>query len=229
MNSIPILYENNEIFIINKPSGVSVQGGEKISHPLDEELAKQTGGKVYLVHRLDRDTSGLLVVARSSAAAAKWAGLLAGGKVRKEYKALCIGRPPASRGTITASILEKGVGKTAVTYYDLQSSVRVPVGEKNAFVILSLLHLTLGTGRMHQIRIHLAQAGCPIAGDDRHGDFRLNRVLRRCAGIRQLMLTAFRLTLPIDTSVRTFEIPLPDHMDRVVKKIWDSGGGVSVQ
>ena len=59
MDRIPIIYENSEIYIINKRAGMPVQGGEKISHPLDEELAKQTGQKVYLVHRLDKDTSGL--------------------------------------------------------------------------------------------------------------------------------------------------------------------------
>ena len=93
MNSlltIPIIYDNSEIFIINKKAGMSVQGGEKVSHPLDEELSRQTGQKVYLVHRLDKDTSGLMIVAKTPAAANKWTKLIGSKEVEKEYIAICI-------------------------------------------------------------------------------------------------------------------------------------------
>ena len=85
MNDIPIIYQNPEIFIINKKSGMPVQGGEKIAHPLDEELAKQVGQKVYLVHRLDKDTEGLMIVAKTPAAASKWTKLIG----KRIYSCVC--------------------------------------------------------------------------------------------------------------------------------------------
>ena len=88
---IPIIYENSEIFIINKKAGMPVQGGEKILHSLDTELAKQTGQKVYLVHRLDKETSGLMIAAKNPAAANKWTKLIGSKEVKKEYIAICIG------------------------------------------------------------------------------------------------------------------------------------------
>ena len=73
---IPIIYENNEIFIIDKPAGLAVQGGQGVVHSVDRDFAEQTGQKVYLVHRLDKDTSGLMVVAKNPAAAVKWTKLI---------------------------------------------------------------------------------------------------------------------------------------------------------
>ena len=93
MNVLPILFENDEILIINKRAGLAVQGGEKVSHSVDELLAKQIGQKVYPVHRLDKDTSGILVVAKSSSAAGKWTQLIASGSVKKQYTAFCLGIP----------------------------------------------------------------------------------------------------------------------------------------
>ena len=219
MNLIPVIYENNEIVIVNKPAGAAVQGGEKIAHPLDEELPKQLGYKIYLVHRLDRDTAGLLIVAKTPAAAAKWIKLIGEKQVHKEYCAVCIGTPRnGKKGTITASVEQNGVEKNAVTYYEVTAAVQIPVtdsDETKKSYTLSMLHLTLGTGRMHQLRIHLAKAGCPIAGDDQHGDFRVNKLLRRAAGIKQLMLAAVKLTIPLDGKLQTFEIPLPAHMQNI--------------
>ena len=73
---IPIIYQNYEIFIINKPAGLAVQGGERITHSLDKDFAEQVGSKVYLVHRLDKETAGLMVVAKSAFAAGKWSKLI---------------------------------------------------------------------------------------------------------------------------------------------------------
>jgi 23S rRNA pseudouridine955/2504/2580 synthase len=70
----------------------------------------------------------------------------------------------------------------------------------------------LETGRMHQIRIHLAKEGCPVAGDDQHGNFRMNKMLRKAAGVKRLMLAAVTLTVPLENDVRVFTAPLPDHM-----------------
>lgn len=217
MNLIPVLYENNDILVINKKSGMSVQGGEKIAHPLDEELSKQVGYKVHLVHRLDRDTSGLMVVAKSGAAAARWIQLIAGKQVQKEYEAICIGIPKGgASGTITDSISKAGVEKPAVTHYRVIKTFEVQSDSEK--LTLSLIHLKLGTGRMHQIRIHLAKNGCPVAGDDQHGNFKLNKMLRKITGARLLMLASVRLSLPADGTVKTFEIELPPHMQNLLEK-----------
>lgn len=227
-----------------------VQGGEKIVHSLDRELSVQMGYKIYLVHRLDKDTSGLMIVAKSSAAANKWIKLISSHQVKKEYKAVCIGKPKSSSGKIKENIEEFGVKKFAVTEYRLEKSFFVSPKKKPADssdsvenvsgkpleknqkiaaqseksgvlqngekIELSLVHLKLETGRMHQIRIHLAKSGCPIAGDDKHGNFRLNKVLRKIAGVKSLLLCSFRLVLPLDEGKREFEIDLPSHIKKVL-------------
>ena len=219
MKQIPILYENDEILLINKAAGVAVQGGEKIVHPLDAELSLQEGYKVYLVHRLDRETAGILVVAKNPAAAAKWTKLIGSGRVTKEYRAVCVGIPNGGKtGTITEHIVQHGQDKCAITQYKVLSTGVIGMDDDEDRRTLSLLSLTLGTGRMHQIRIHLAKIGCPIAGDDRHGDFKANKLLRKTAGIKRLMLASCRLTLPLGNENATFTIPLPDYMQRIIDK-----------
>ncbi|MBR1615508.1 MAG: RluA family pseudouridine synthase, partial [Treponema sp.] len=90
---IPIEYEDDEILVINKPAGLAVQGGEGVAHPMDEELPKQLGYKIHLVHRLDKETCGLMVVAKNPEAASKWIKLIEGKLVAKEYTAICFGAP----------------------------------------------------------------------------------------------------------------------------------------
>lgn len=204
MKEIPVLYENDEILVINKPSGVAVQGGAGIVHSLDKELPVQVGYPVYLVHRLDRDTCGLMVVAKSPLAAAKWTKMIGGKLVRKEYTAICVGTLSPKKGTIRSGVIQHGDEKTAVTHYQV-------VGEKviefeSEKIILSTVKLQLETGRMHQIRIHLSKNGCPIAGDDKHGNFKINKLLRKAAGIKTLQLSATSISLPIDGRETVFAL-----------------------
>ena len=205
MNDIPIIYQNPEIFIINKKAGMPVQGGEKIAHPLDEELSKQVGQKVYLVHRLDKDTSGLMIVAKTSQAAAKWTKLIGSKEIKKEYIAICAGSINPKEGEITEDIVQHGLSKRAVTHYQVEKEWEIErEGEQS--IKMCQIRLQLETGRMHQIRIHLAKQGCPIAGDDQHGNFKLNKVLRKLAGIKHLQLYSVKLTLPIDGKDESFQI-----------------------
>jgi 23S rRNA pseudouridine955/2504/2580 synthase len=219
MNSFPILYENNEILLINKPAGIAVQGGVGIAHPLDETLSGQVGYKVYLVHRLDRETAGILVVAKNSAAARKWIALVAGGQVCKEYTALCFGLPlvdgrkPAS-GTISFQLNKNGREVPAVTRFTVERQADMVLEAGLEPQPVSLLRLILGTGRTHQIRIHLAKSFCPIVGDDLHGNFKMNRYVRKEAGIKNLLLAATRITLPVSGCPETFSIPLPPYMQQ---------------
>lgn len=234
------MFENSEILLVNKEAGVSVQGGAGVSHPLDEELSRQVGYRVHLVHRLDKDTAGMLIVAKNSAAAARWMQIIAGREAIKEYSAVCIGLPrrdgrggPDGRngrvqaeGTLESTVEAHGRLQKAVSRYRLERRGLVPPpdradrggqvsGVTGEGIPLSLLSIRIETGRMHQIRIQTAQAGFPVAGDDQHGDFRMNKMLRK-AGIKKLMLAATRLTVPLDGGLRTFTVPLPPHMQAAV-------------
>lgn len=220
MNKISILYEDDEILLVNKEYGVSVQGGAGIAHPLDEELSNQLGYKIFLVHRLDRETSGILIVAKNSKAAAKWTNLISTDQVKKEYTALCFGTPvlngkPCTKGKLSGTVEAHGRLQEAVTFFEVVKSGQVTLepGEDGISTVLdiSCLHITLGSGRMHQIRIQMAKAMCPLLADDKHGNFKMNKKARKI-GVKKLHLAATRLTVPVDGKPRTFEIPLPDHM-----------------
>ena len=204
MKEIPVLYENDEILVINKPSGVAVQGGAGIVHSLDKELPVQVGYPVYLVHRLDRDTCGLMVVAKSPLAAAKWTKMIGGKLVRKEYTAICVGTLSPKKGTIRSGVIQHGDEKTAVTHYQVVGEKEIEFESEK--IILSTVKLQLETGRMHQIRIHLSKNGCPIAGDDKHGNFKINKLLRKAAGIKTLQLSATSISLPIDGRETVFAL-----------------------
>ena len=208
---IPIIYENNEIFIIDKPAGLAVQGGQGVVHSVDRDFAEQIGQKVYLVHRLDKDTSGLMVVAKNPAAAGKWTKLIGSKIVKKEYVALCAGKMPAKSGVIREDVVQHGDNKAAVTHYQVEKEWTVPYENENGSgdILLCLIKLQLETGRMHQIRIHLAKNGCPIAGDDQHGNFKVNKLLKKVCKIKRLQLAAVRLTVPLEGKDRIFEVPMP--------------------
>lgn len=216
MKTFSIIFENEEILLVNKEAGVSVQGGAGIAYPLDAELSLQLGYKIFLVHRLDKETSGILVVAKNAPAAAKWTNLISGGKVKKEYTAVCFGIPIVNgkksySGVLEGTVEAHGRTQAAKTFFKVESVWNVKVPETDDGLELSFLKLTLGTGRMHQIRIQLAKASCPIAGDDKHGDFKKNKLARKI-GIKKLHLAAVKLSLPIDGEMRTFELPLPEHI-----------------
>lgn len=214
MNSIPVLYENEEILVINKPAGLAVQGGNGISHSLDKDFSQTLGYKIFLVHRLDRDTSGLMIVAKSAFAANKWTKLIGSKAAKKEYLALCAGTLRNKSGVIKDDLIQHGESKSAVTYYNVEkqwnTSISPEYSQEITSVPLSLIRLKLETGRMHQIRIHLAKQNCPIAGDDQHGNFKINKLLKKQLKVKRLMLASVKLTIPIDGKEMFFEIPLPE-------------------
>lgn len=220
MNKIEILYEDEEIYVINKPFGMSVQGGVGIAHPLDEELAKQVGNKVHLVHRLDKETSGLMIVAKTPAAATKWISLISSKQVQKEYTAVCFGVPVVNgkeqnSGTIQDKVQKSGRELSAVTHFQVEETkdVVIPATETapESVIKISRLHLKLGTGRMHQIRIHLASVKCPICADDKHGDFKMNKKAQKALKIKKLQLASTKLTIPLNHKNAVFQIDTPEH------------------
>ena len=206
MNGLTILYEDEEIFVISKNSGLAVQGGANIKHSIDVDFADEIGQKIFLVHRLDQDTAGLMIVAKNPAAAAKWTKLISGKTVKKEYIAICAGTIEPKKGIICEKIVQHGEEKKAVTNYEVEKEIETECGK------LSQIRLLLETGRMHQIRIHLAKNSCPIAGDDQHGNFKLNKQLKKTLGIKKLLLASVKSTVPLQSKNQVFEIPLPEYM-----------------
>ena len=201
--------------MINKPAGLAVQGGRGIGRSLDSILSETRPQRPLLVHRLDRDSSGIVLTAKNKIAAAGFSRLLvaaAGKGFIRRYLAVCKGRPAQDEGTIKADLNVHGTVKKSKTHYKLLPGF--PGGE------FSLLELELGTGRMHQIRRHLALAGNPILGDDKYGDFALNRSLRKTMKLKHLLLHASRLIIPKtpDGACLDLSAPLPDYFQEFLNR-----------
>lgn len=210
MININIIHEDSEIYIINKPAGIASQGGEKVTSSIDTVFAEQVGQKIYLVHRLDKDTTGLMIIAKNPIAANKWTKLISSKSVKKEYLAICVGSLKNKQGIIKEDLIQHGAQKQAITHYSVEKEWNVQVEEEN--LTFSLVRLILETGRMHQIRIHLAKQNCPIIADDQHGNFKLNKLLKKHLKIKKLMLAAVKLTIPNPKNTDIYQIQLPEHM-----------------
>ncbi|MDR1029256.1 MAG: RluA family pseudouridine synthase, partial [Treponema sp.] len=178
---IAVLFENEHCIVLNKPAGLPVQGGARVGASLDGILGECWSPRPLLVHRLDKDTSGLILVAKNKEAAARFSALFSQRQgIRKQYLAVCAGRPAEDAGTIALSLEIRGTWKSAETGY-----IRVS-GERSGENAFSLLALELGTGRMHQIRRHLTRIQNPILGDDKYGNFALNKELHKTRGLTKL-------------------------------------------
>jgi 23S rRNA pseudouridine955/2504/2580 synthase len=218
LKRLDIIYEDNSCIVINKPAGLAVQGGKGVGISLDSILAQTWPQRPLLVHRLDRDTSGLVLVAKTKAAAAEFSRLLrgegnaaggaAGKTVIKRYRAVCKGKPVQPEGIIKADLAIHGTVKKSETRYRLISGTEE----------FSLVELELGTGRMHQIRRHLAMLGNPVLGDDKYGDFDLNHTLRKTMKLHHLLLHAACLIIPETPDGLRLELtaPLPDYFQPFV-------------
>ena len=169
---IPILYEDEDVFVLHKPAGLAVQGGKNVTRSLDAMLEAYFSPRPLLVHRLDQDTSGAILAAKHKAAAALFTKNIGDRRIQKTYLAVCkkslLLKP---RGVIDETIAVKGEPKNAVTRYRI-----ICWGGTGDFV---LVELTLETGRMHQIRRHLSALNAPVIGDGKYGDFALNKALKK--------------------------------------------------
>ncbi|MCL2410340.1 MAG: RluA family pseudouridine synthase [Treponema sp.] len=219
MKNIDILYEDDISIIVNKPAGLAVQGGKGIKTSLDKILAQNHKGTIettpLLVHRLDRDTSGVLLAAKGQKAAAHFSNIISK-KIVKVYIAVCKGCPPKNEGLIKDELYIHGKLKKSETRYKTikTSALELPFGEvekkSQEKLLFSVLEIELITGRMHQIRRHLAMAGNPILGDDKYGDFSLNKHLQKAAGLKRMLLHSSKLMINNETNLQIHS-PLPKY------------------
>ena len=213
----PVVFEDAAILVVDKPAGVAVHGGSGVSFGVIESLraARPQAKLLELAHRLDRDTSGLLIVAKKRLALVELHRMLREGEVHKIYLAAVkgsFGRKTAElRESLHKHVTASGERRVSVNQAGVSAITRVK--RLKASAQFSLLEVELLTGRTHQIRVHLAHAGHPIIGDDKYGDFALNRQLKT-----RLMLHAARLAFrhPIGGEPMKLEAPLPPQMSAFV-------------
>ncbi|MEZ5487826.1 MAG: 23S rRNA pseudouridine(1911/1915/1917) synthase RluD [Steroidobacteraceae bacterium] len=217
-----LVHRDPDLFVFDKPAGLVVHPGAGVRHgtlqnallALDPQLARVP--RAGIVHRLDKDTSGLLVVARTPAAQAALSAALAAREVHREYLALCVGvltgggtidQPIGRHRSQRTRMAVRPDGRAAVTHYRIE----------RRFPAHTLLRVQLETGRTHQIRVHLAHIGYPLLGDPTYGGRRrlppgaTPELLAALAGFQRQALHAARLEFehPRSGAMQTFEAPLP--------------------
>ncbi|MCI3131387.1 RluA family pseudouridine synthase [Phenylobacterium aquaticum] len=212
-----VLYEDEEVLALNKPAGLAVQGGTKTVKHIDRLLSAWGEGvnRPRLVHRLDRDTSGVLVLGKTPAAAAKLAGAFARRKAQKTYWALVQGHPRPQEGVLELPLIKKGIGDREMV---VPAEPKEPGAEpaETEFVMISRaahkaawMALRPRTGRTHQLRAHMLAMGHPILGDPKYA----TDASRELSGNLKLQLHARRLTLPHPTrGTLVIEAPLSPEM-----------------
>jgi len=214
---LPILYEDEGLIAANKPAGLAVHGGSGISHGVIEQLrAARPGAKfLELVHRLDRDTSGLLLLAKKRAVLTAMHELIQTGQMDKRYLVLVHGRWPSGKKHVKLKLQRyvTGAGERRVSVDDEGSESHTVFELERACGDYSLLQAQLKTGRTHQIRVHLAHLGYPIVGDDKYGDFELNKRLAK-QGMKRMFLHAWKLAFvhPQSGERLRLEAPLPPEL-----------------
>ncbi|MEO5700497.1 MAG: RluA family pseudouridine synthase [Casimicrobiaceae bacterium] len=231
------LFEDDAVIALEKPAGMAVHGGSGVSFGVIERLrrARPDAPFLELVHRLDRETSGILLVAKKRSALTGLHAQLREGTIDKRYLVLVRGRwrdakrivdlPLESRSEGTGKRVHvHRDGRAAVTVFRLQQ--RWPGAEPP----LALLEAELKTGRTHQIRVHLTHLGFPLAGDDKYGDFDWNRALGK-AGLRRMFLHAWALTFshPRTGDAIALQSPLPAELSGFLARLGDVGAANEVQ
>ncbi len=223
----PMLFEDEHIMAVNKPSGVAVHGGSGVAFGVIEQL-RQCGVSPFLelAHRIDRDTSGILLIAKRRPALVKLQEQLRDGEWKKNYLCVVAGLPSFSQQDVKLPLLrtETANGERRVRVDDAGqyalSRLRVLRTSKQLSGFAEL-QVRIMTGRTHQIRVHCAALGLPLVGDDKYGLFELNKTLKP-QGLARLMLHATRLELPhpITSAALVFEAPPPEDYARFVAKVF---------
>jgi 23S rRNA pseudouridine955/2504/2580 synthase len=237
--NFPVVFEDDAFLAIDKPAGVAVHGGSGVSFGVIEQLrqARPQARLLELVHRLDRETSGLLLIAKKRSALKALQDQFRARETGKTYLALVRGEWPAKLKVLDQPLhkylLPDGERRVRVTQADNPDAMRAvslvrvvklvppppgfPRGPAQSF---TLLEVTIKTGRTHQIRVHLSHAGYPIVGDDKYGNFDLNRQLDRL-GRHRMFLHAWRLRLvhPVSGEPLELQVELPAELRSWTKPV----------
>ena len=219
MNGFRIAYEDQHVLVVDKDAGIVVHPARGHREgTLAQLLAGSAAGgdpaRAGIVHRLDRDTSGLLVVARSEEAHRKLQAALRGRLIEREYLALVQGRPPARAGTIEAPVGRHPRARTRMAVGGAGArEARTHFTLERAFADTSLLRLRLDTGRTHQIRVHLSAVGLPVCGDREYG-------VGGALGLKRQFLHAARLAFdhPITGERIDVRSPLPQDLSAALER-----------
>ena len=232
----PLLFEDDFLLAIDKPAGVAVHGGSGVSFGVIEQLrmARPAADFLELVHRLDRETSGILLIAKRRMALKLLQEQFRERETDKVYLALVSGDWPASQRVIDKALhkylLPSGERRVKVVANDHPDAMRsvtlvkvktpIAASPLAAGTPFTLLEVTIKTGRTHQIRVHLASAGHPIAGDDKYGDFELNKALQRsgtgAASLKRMFLHAWSLKFSHPKTRKSVQLyaGLPDELQQ---------------
>ena len=214
-SKLAIIYQDNSLLVIDKHAGIAVHEGKSV-RTQDSVLGilevhyRRTDITPQLVHRLDKDTSGLLLVAKNSAIAKELESRFQHGDVQKEYFCLVKGRLPLNEGNIDFPLPgRQGNPVHALTRYRVSKH----------FSDATLVRVKIDTGRLHQIRLHFARLGYPVIMDEQHGDFAFNRRFRKQFGLKRQFLHAEKLTLQHGGKLQQWIAPLPKDLTEVLKNL----------
>jgi 23S rRNA pseudouridine955/2504/2580 synthase len=214
---LPIVFENDDIVVVDKPVGMAVHGGSGVSHGVIERMrATRPQAKfLELVHRIDRETSGLLLIAKRRAALVHLHDQLREHSTIKKYYAIVVGSFPLRSKRIDFPLLKttdaRGERHVVVDKTGIEAAtvVRGLKRWQHALGAFTLIEATLETGRTHQIRVHMASSGFPIAGDPKYGDFTLNKALEKY-NYKRMFLHAFMFGFKSRENLDTLlESPFP--------------------
>ena len=209
-----VIFEDKHFLVIDKPSGIASHGGSGVSHGVIELLrAARPNEHLELVHRLDRETSGVLVLARTRAGLLGLQEAIRAGSVIKQYLCLMLGHPSKAKFDVNAPLLKSVMqgGERMVRVADHGKPSLTFFREAEQYPSARLMHATLGTGRTHQIRVHAAHIGHPLAGDPKYGDREMNKRFREM-GLQRLFLHASHMSFEWQDRAYSFSAPLPDDL-----------------
>ena len=225
----PIIYEDDALLAVNKPSGVAVHGGSGVSFGVIEQMrrARPQAKFLELVHRLDRETSGVLLLAKKRSALTAMHEIMREGNSDKRYYTLVLGQWKNVKQHVKLPLhkFDTPQGeKRVMVREDGQASHTIFTLQKS-WPEFSLLEAQLKTGRTHQIRVHLSHLGFPIAGDDKYGDFARNRALMK-QGLKRMFLHAHSIAFahPLTGEPMHLTAPLPKELESFIAKL-DAGVG----
>lgn len=219
-----ILFEDSDLLVVDKPAGLAVHGGSGVSFGLIEAMRRIRGERLELAHRLDRDTSGVLLMAKRRAALQALHEAIRSGTMSKRYRLIVHGRWPKDLGSVRLPLrkyqTQSGERRVAVAADGKPSETRFQLLERGAEA--SLLDADLLTGRTHQIRVHAQASGHPIIGDTKYASDAQSRHSNRL-GINRLCLHAAEVILPWDRGELHFVSPVPDALSAAWKILSNSG------